>query len=80
MELLTTREVGNRVKKCRETVLNYVRDGKLDGVKVGSRWLISEASLRRLLGEKQGLDDAGVEELVDERSNRADQSRKAASV
>jgi len=50
----TPEEVAELLKVSRETVYNWLRSGKLKGVKVFNFWRISESELNRLLkGEKK---------------------------
>lgn len=48
-DLLTVPEIAVRLRVCRETVRRYLRDGRLDGVRIGRAWLVSSESLARLL-------------------------------
>ncbi|MHB1255259.1 MAG: helix-turn-helix domain-containing protein [Dethiobacteraceae bacterium] len=45
----TPEEVAEILKTHRETVYNWLRSGKLKGVKVINLWRISETELKRLL-------------------------------
>lgn len=45
----TPEEVAELLKVSRETVYNWLRGGKLKGVKVFNFWRISESELNRLL-------------------------------
>lgn len=48
-KLYTPEEVAELFKTSRETIYNWLRAGKLQGVKVGHFWRISESELKRLL-------------------------------
>lgn len=45
----TPEEVASLLKVSRETVYNWLRSGKLKGVKVFNFWRIPESELKRLL-------------------------------
>lgn len=45
----TPEEVAELLKTSRETIYNWLRSGKLRGVKVFNFWRISESELNRLL-------------------------------
>lgn len=45
----TPEEVAELLKTSRETIYNWLRSGKLRGVKVFNFWRISELELNRLL-------------------------------
>jgi excisionase family DNA binding protein len=50
----TPEEVAKLLKTSRETVYNWLRSGKLKGVKVFNFWRVPESELNRLLkGEKK---------------------------
>lgn len=51
-KLYTPEEVAEHLKVSRETVYNWLRCGKLQAVKIGHFWRISESELRRLLGKE----------------------------
>ena len=38
---------------CRATIYNWMRDGRIQTVKVGGRRLVNVASIQRLAGEDQ---------------------------
>ncbi|NTU84986.1 MAG: helix-turn-helix domain-containing protein, partial [Chloroflexales bacterium] len=48
-ELLTAREVQDRLKVDRVTVYRMRKDGRLSGVKVGQQWRFDQASVEALL-------------------------------
>ena len=49
-ELLTTRQIQERLKIDRVTVYRMLNDGRLKGVKVGNQWRFPESEIDRLLG------------------------------
>lgn len=49
MQFLTIDEVAEKLKVSRRTVYEWVRAGKLEAVKVGSLWRISEQALQDFL-------------------------------
>lgn len=34
------------------TLLSYIKDGKLKGVKIGGKWKVTEETVRKLIGEE----------------------------
>ena len=50
--LLTVGEVAERLGYNVKTIRSWIQDGRLNAVKPGRRYLISEQSLRRFLREK----------------------------
>ncbi len=48
-ELLTAREVQDRLKVDRVTVYRMLKDGRLRGIKVGQQWRFTPASVEQLL-------------------------------
>ena len=51
---LTLPEAAEYMRKERRTIWRWLRDGKLEGQKPGGTWLISTASIKKLLGIKDG--------------------------
>ncbi|MBT1279310.1 helix-turn-helix domain-containing protein [Thermoanaerobacter sp. CM-CNRG TB177] len=49
-KLYTPEELAELLKVSRETVYNWLRSGKLKGIKVVNFWRIPESELNRLLG------------------------------
>ncbi len=49
MELLTPEEVAFRLKIARRTVYQWLREGKLEGVKMGNLWRVPEEALTKIL-------------------------------
>jgi len=49
-DLLTTRQVIERLKVDRITVYRMLQDGRLTGVKIGQQWRFSRSAVERLLG------------------------------
>jgi len=47
----TPQEVSEKLKIDIRTLYRWIREGKLNAVKIGHFWRISEAELQRLLGE-----------------------------
>ena len=56
-KLLTAKEVAGILRLNDQTVLRYVREGKLKAIKVGKQYLVKEADLQAY------LDGAGDSEL-----------------
>jgi len=48
----TPEEVATNLKVHLKTVYNWIKGGRLQAVKVGHFWRISETELNRLLGKK----------------------------
>jgi excisionase family DNA binding protein len=44
--LLTPEEAAGRLKVAKITILRWLRDGKLPGVKVGKLWRVKESDLQ----------------------------------
>lgn len=55
--LYTPEEVAELLKVSRETVYNWLRSGKLQGIKIGHFWRISESELERLLSPQKEDDE-----------------------
>lgn len=55
MNYLTAQEVADRLRFNRETVLRWLRVGRLKGLQVGGRndWRVTEAELERFIKESQ---------------------------
>ncbi|TYO97034.1 helix-turn-helix domain-containing protein [Desulfallas thermosapovorans] len=49
----TPQEVADSLKINLRTIYRWIREGKLNAVKVGELWRISESELNRLLGEEK---------------------------
>lgn len=49
VDLLTTRQVQERLKVDRITIYRMLNDGRLKGVKIGQQWRFSETEIERLL-------------------------------
>jgi len=49
-DLLTTRQVQDRLKVDRITVYRMLQDGRLKGVKIGQQWRFATREVERLLG------------------------------
>lgn len=48
-EYFTPQEVASKIKVDIRTVYRWIREGRLQAVKVGHFWRISESELKRLL-------------------------------
>ena len=48
-ELLTVGEVCKRLKMHQDTVREYLRDGRLKGIKIGRRWRVKEKDLQEFI-------------------------------
>lgn len=48
-ELLTPKEVAAKLKLSEKSILDYLRDGKLTGVKVGKHWRVKATDLEAFL-------------------------------
>lgn len=57
---LTTGQAAERLGVTIPTIKDWVRRGTLKGAPVGSRWMVSEESVQRILGIRQTL--GGLEE------------------
>lgn len=47
----TPEEVANNLKVHLKTIYNWIKAGRLQAIKVGHFWRISESELNRLLGK-----------------------------
>lgn len=77
---LTTGEVAQRVGVSRQTVVNWVKKGLLDGVRLGGRTLIAPAALKRfaqLEGILDSLDAERPPATPTEAAEAVTQTRKA---
>jgi excisionase family DNA binding protein len=50
---LTPQEVARRLRLNEQTIRRYLRNGRLSGTRMGSRWLIADADLQRFLWEQR---------------------------
>ena len=48
-ELLTVGDVCKRLKMHQDTVREYLRDGRLKGIKIGRRWRVKEKDLQEFI-------------------------------
>ncbi len=55
--LLTTGQAAVRLGVSIPTVKDWVKRGTLNGIDTGTRWLVSEASVERIVGLRQTLDE-----------------------
>ena len=53
--LLTTRQVQDRLKVDRITIYRMLQDGRLRGVKIGQQWRFPEKEIERLKKEQERL-------------------------
>ena len=51
--LLTPKEVAEKLRVSEQTVLRWLRNGKLKGVKVGKLWRVREEDLQELIKEEE---------------------------
>ena len=51
--LLTPEEVAKRLKVHRGTVMRWLQQGKLKGVKAGKQWRVREEDLRAFLEQRK---------------------------
>lgn len=49
MKLYSTDDVMQILKCTRRTLYNYIKDGRLQGVKVGRKWLFTEEQIKAFL-------------------------------
>ncbi|MDP2744644.1 MAG: helix-turn-helix domain-containing protein [Dehalococcoidia bacterium] len=54
---LTTGQAAERLGVTIPTIKNWIRRGTLKGAPVGSRWVVSEESVERILGIRKALGD-----------------------
>jgi excisionase family DNA binding protein len=59
LEFYTPEEAAARLKIARRTVYQWLREGKIKGIKLSNLWRIPETELNRLL---EGTHDAQKEE------------------
>jgi excisionase family DNA binding protein len=50
---LTPQEVAQRLRRNEQTIRRYLREGRLHGIRMGRRWLITDADLQRFLWEQR---------------------------
>ena len=53
MDMLTVREVAERLKLREYTVRDYIRKGKLSAAKFGRVWRVSEEDLEKFIEERK---------------------------
>lgn len=58
---LTTGQAAERLGVTIPTIKDWIRRGTLKGVPVGSRWMVSEESVERILGIRKTLGDLDEE-------------------
>lgn len=49
INLLTVKDVSGLIKVTDRTILQYLRDGKIKGQKIGNTWYVTEQNLERYL-------------------------------
>lgn len=54
---LTTGQAAERLGVTIPTIKDWIRRGTLKGAPVGSRWVVSEDSVKRILGIRKALED-----------------------
>jgi len=71
MMLLTVKEVSMVLRIQRPKVYDLIRDGAIDGFKVGADWRIRRDSVEKLVGEipEDFFSQAGSSEMDDMRDN-----------
>jgi excisionase family DNA binding protein len=57
----TPQEVARRLHRNEQTIRRYLREGRLQGIRMGTRWLITDAHLQRFLWESHADDREGGE-------------------
>jgi excisionase family DNA binding protein len=50
----TTEEVAKLLRVSKVAVRNWVRQGKLPGVRIGRPWMIADSALKEVLSQKAG--------------------------
>ncbi len=73
--LLTTGQAAIRLGVSIPTVKDWVKRGTLNGIDTGTRWLVSEASVERIVGLRQTLDE--MEESYGSPDETAEQIKNA---
>ncbi len=53
LKLYTTQETANILRVHRNTIMNYIHSGKLEAIKAGRKYLISESEIKRILEENR---------------------------
>lgn len=61
LKLYTSDEVLEILKIKRRTLYNYIKDGQLNGFKVGKSWRFTEAEIQRFI--KEGIEKSYTEKL-----------------
>lgn len=54
IHLYTLKEVCDVVQLSRRTIYNYLKDGSLKAVKVGSQWRVTEEELKAFISRRAG--------------------------
>lgn len=52
IRLYTLTELEPILGVSHRTLLSYIKDGKLKGVKIGGKWKVTEETVRKLVGEE----------------------------
>jgi excisionase family DNA binding protein len=63
-EVLTIEEAAARLKLKPQTVRDWLKDGKLKGVKLGRVWRVDAEALDRLLAGDEDADDIAAAEAA----------------
>ena len=53
-ELLTVSQVAEACNATNQTIRNWIKNGRLDGVRIGNRFLIPREEVERLRGDLRG--------------------------
>jgi excisionase family DNA binding protein len=51
MELITVSQAAESLSASTQTIRNWIRSGRLQGVRVGNRFLVPEVEIERMLGD-----------------------------
>lgn len=51
-KVYTLKEVEELLKVSNRTLLNYIKAGKLNAVKIGRKWMVTEENIKKLLDGK----------------------------
>ena len=67
-EYLTVEQTAARLSRHAETIRRMIRDGQLEVVKLGKKYLVSEAAIKKLLGETSAPAAAPASKPAQEKS------------
>jgi len=68
IEIYTVEEVAELLEFRQETIRRMLREGRLTGKKIGNRWFITDADLKKLFLER--LDEEGREYNIEDVAER----------